>query len=176
MNTSTNFGSIKPWHKIEELSLDSMTTERLVEYFFANENLCYEHLSTKTGNPTGLRILRDVVVNSKEMQQLNDRINPEFFKSGYYLGNLGVSRHIDGMRTAAILFELRNPENIGTTFHWHDHEEILLYDATYMINVKHEHSVQKSKSFRLFYQIELSDENSFDFYVDQHQQGNLISS
>lgn len=159
---------------MEELALDLSTKDRLLDYFYSNEHLCYEHLSTKTGSPTGLRILRDVVENSKEMNQLNNRINPEFFKAGYYLGNLGVGRHTDGMRTTAILFELSNPENIGTTFHWDNHDETLLYDAPCMINVKHEHSVQDSESFRLFYQIELKDENRFEFYVDQHHQGNLL--
>lgn len=175
MSTSASFGIMKPWCKIQEMALDDSTRSKLLQYFLNNEHLCHEHMSTKSGKPTGLKILRDVVENSDEMQQLNDRINPDFFKAGYYLGNVGVGRHTDGMRTAAILFELDNPAHVGTTFHWEDHEETLQYDAPYMINVKHEHSVADTASFRIFYQIELKDENGFDFYVDQYHKGNLLT-
>jgi hypothetical protein len=166
---------MKPWLKLPELRLTDNQKELLLTYFLDNEHLCYEHLSTKTGIPTGLKILRDTVPNSPEMEELNQKINPAFFKAGYYLGNRGVGKHTDGMRTCAILFELQNPDHIGTTFHWGDDTEILQYDDTYMINVKHEHSVQDTDTFRIFYQIELRDENSFEFYVDQYTKGNLLT-
>lgn len=100
-----------------------------------------------------------------------------YVRQSYFLKNKGIEPHRDDNRTAVISFELINPENLPTRVY--DDESNLVgvihYDNMPVLwSTQRLHDAEWTSEPRLFFQMELERENSFEYYAELYQTGDLF--
>jgi hypothetical protein len=76
----------------------------------------------------------------------------------------GYHPHIDDTRQCIISFELQNEHNVPLKFY--DPDEEVYHNGPIMWNTTKLHGSDSSPSERIFYQIELQDNNTFEYYYE----------
>jgi uncharacterized protein with von Willebrand factor type A (vWA) domain len=100
------------------------------------------------------------------------QINTDYFRIIYYYSNWeDVTRHSDQGRGSVITIPLINKSNIPTIFDAGN----LHYDGATLVDTSIEHWVENPlNEFRLFMQIELTEDITFNEYVDLYHAGKLL--
>jgi len=106
------------------------------------------------------------------LNNIANKVNKEYFQRLYYYSNSeDVARHSDKRRDTVITIPLINHKNIPTMFD----SGPLYYKGPTLVNTLINHWVENpNKEFRLFIQIELKTEYTFEEYVDLYNKGELI--
>lgn len=165
--------------KIPELNITENQRQELIDCFYDNQNNTTTYISEK-GTDTTLTILTDVDNPPEILQQLIKKISPEHYFTFVFLGNNGnIFPHVDDTRQAVITFPLIVDDTPTTFIDEHDYDKVdgeLYYNdyQTVLWNTKHWHKVVHAEQFRLFFQIELAQENTYEFYVNQLESGCLL--
>tara|TARA_A100001391_G_scaffold137070_1_gene95720 strand:- start:182 stop:649 length:468 start_codon:yes stop_codon:yes gene_type:complete len=104
------------------------------------------------------------------IQFLENKFN--FLHNSYYLISSGYHPHIDDTRQCIVSFEIQNHHNIPLKFY--EPEEEVYHNGPIMWNTAVLHGSDPSPTERIFYQVELKDNNTFDYYVEQYKNNKLL--
>lgn len=95
-----------------------------------------------------------------------------FVHNSYFLISSGYHPHRDDTRQCVISFEILNKHQVPLKFY--DPEEEVYHDNPIMWNTQELHGSENSPSNRIFYQVELKDNQNFKYYVNQYHENNLL--
>ena len=95
-----------------------------------------------------------------------------FFDNSYFLISSGYHPHRDDTRQCIISFEVLNKHQVPLKFY--NPEEEVYHDNPIMWNTQELHGSDDSPSDRIFYQVQLKNDQNFQYYMDQYNQNNLL--
>lgn len=142
-----------------ELELD-YDKQKLLDIFNNNKDKIHTYVN-KQGNdqPIGILLFNEKPDYLKQLEGLFKRVH-----NSYFLMSSGYHPHIDDTRQCIISFELQNEHNVPLKFY--DPDEEVYHNGPIMWNTKKLHGSDSSPSERIFYQIELQDNNTFEYYYE----------
>tara|TARA_B110000908_G_scaffold137770_1_gene163560 strand:+ start:4376 stop:4852 length:477 start_codon:yes stop_codon:yes gene_type:complete len=145
-------------------TIDEQAT--LINYYYANE------ASLHANTVAGLNFLLIDQLPSCLIDIVN-KVNPEYFERIYYYSNRGnVARHADKRRGTVITIPLINKSNIPTSF---DSGNVYYHESV-LVNTTVEHWADNpDEEFRLFIQVELNEDHTFDEYIQLHIKNDLVN-
>jgi len=140
--------------------------ESLINYYYANE------ASLHANGFAGLNFLFVDHLPTCLIDIVN-KVNPAYFQRIYYYSNQDdVSRHADARRGTVITIPLMNNANIPISF---DSGNVY-YSGSVLINTTVEHWVDNPDNvFRLFIQVELNEDHTFDEYIQLCIKNDLVN-
>ena len=142
--------------------------QKLLDIFYANEQYERIYYNKAEGKPQPITLLNP---SSKDYcKELESKF--KYVRDSYYLTSSGYSPHIDDRRQCIISFELKNDHQVPLKFY--DPEEEVYHTTPIMWNTAVRHGSENSPSKRIFFQIELEDDKSFNFYMQKHLEGKLL--
>jgi hypothetical protein len=142
-----------------ELELD-YDKQKLLDIFNNNKDKIHTYVN-KQGNdqPIGILLFNEKPDYLKQLEGLFKRVH-----NSYFLMSSGYHPHIDDTRQCIISFELQNEHNVPLKFY--DPDEEVYHNGPIMWNTTKLHGSDSSPSERIFYQIELQDNNTFEYYYE----------
>lgn len=165
--------------KTPELNITEEERKELIQCFYDNEHNKTTYISKK-GTDTTLTILTEVDTVPSIMQKLIDKIPKKYYHTFVFLGNNGsISPHVDDTRQAVITFPLITDDTPTSFIEEKDYDSIvdeLFYNdnQTVLWNTKAWHKVVAADQFRLFFQIELNPDNTYEDYEALYKEGKLF--
>ena len=140
-----------------ELKLD-YDKQKLLDIFNNNKDKIYTYTNKKGDDqPISVLLFNEKPDYLKQLEGLFKKVH-----NSYYLMSSGYNPHIDDTRQCIISFELQNKHNVPLKFY--DPDEEVYHNGPIMWNTAKLHGSDSSPSERIFYQIELQDNNTFEYY------------
>jgi len=96
----------------------------------------------------------------------------KYIHNSYYLVSSGYHPHIDDTRQCIISFELQNEYQVPLKFY--DPVEEVFHTGPIMWNTALLHGSEPSPTPRIFYQVELKDDQPFEFYLRKYLNDELL--
>ena len=156
----------KPYRWIN-IDID-FSKQKLFNIFDKNKKDARIYYNQAEGKPQPITLLNP---SSKDYcKELESKFR--YVRDSYYLTSSGYNAHIDDRRQCIISFELKNDHQVPLKFY--DPDEEVFHTTPIMWNTTVLHGSEPSPSERIFFQIELEDDKSFDFYAQKHLEGELI--
>lgn len=169
----------KMYVKVPELNISDDQCQALIKCFDDNIHNKTTYVA-QNGIDTTLTILTELDNTNEIVNYLINRISKKYYFSFVFLGNKGnITPHKDDDRQAVITFPLITNDT-PTSFLQEDNHDTVINELYYntneavMWNTKIWHKVLPTDQFRLFFQIELKRDNSYEFYYNELMSGNLI--
>jgi len=142
--------------------------QKLLDIFYANEQYERTYYNNAEGKAQPITLLNPP---SKDYcKELEAKF--KYVRDSYYLTSSGYSPHIDDRRQCVISFELKNDHQVPLKFY--DPDEEVYHTSAIMWNTTLLHGSESSPSKRIFFQIELEDDKSFEFYRRKHLENELL--
>lgn len=111
------------------------------------------------------------------IKQLESKFS-NYYQVSTYIMSSGWGAHVDSFRNCVVSFEVLNPDNSpllyynddGTVKHevFHNNKPIM-WDTTLL------HGSEHCENERVFFQIELGRDNTFEYYKELYEKGTLIT-
>lgn len=156
----------KPYRWIN-IDID-FSKQKLLSIYDKNKKDARIYYNQAEGKPQPITLLNP---SSKDYcKELESKFR--YVRDSYYLTSSGYNPHIDDRRQCIISFELKNNHQVPLKFY--DPDEEVFHTTPIMWNTTVLHGSEPSPSKRIFFQIELEDDKSFDFYAQKHLEGKLI--
>jgi hypothetical protein len=142
--------------------------EKLLKIYEQHKDRIKTYINREGGtSPIGVLLFDEKPDYILEME---NKVN--YLHNSYYLISSGYHPHVDDTRQCVISFELQNEHNIPLKFY--EPEEEVYHDGPIMWNTSVWHGSDPSPTPRIFYQIELKDDKTFDFYLREYMSDNLF--
>lgn len=158
---------------IPELDMTPETKANLFGVFAASRDQEY-HYAKPGGDPIGVRLCVEYEPSSI-VHWLISQVR--YVRKGYFLRNSGVQRHTDAQRKAVISFELQNFENIPTKMfdtEGNQTDTIFYGSRAILWNTSVPHEVDPSVDERVFFQLDMERDFTFEQYVEKYKEGELL--
>jgi hypothetical protein len=140
----------------------------LHQIYDENKNNVKVYVNKKGNNqPIGILSFKN---KPNYLLEIENKFN--FVHNSYFLISGGYHPHKDDSRQCIISFEVLNIHKVPLKFY--DPEEEIYHDNPIMWNTQELHGSENSPSDRIFYQVELKDDQSFQYYVNQYHENNLL--
>tara|TARA_B100000035_G_scaffold251131_1_gene220217 strand:- start:560 stop:1045 length:486 start_codon:yes stop_codon:yes gene_type:complete len=160
---------VKEYKPYRWINIDiDFSKQKLLNIFEKNKKDARIYYNQAEGKPQPITLLNP---SSKDYcKELESKFR--YVRDSYYLTSSGYNPHIDDRRQCIISFELKNDHQVPLKFY--DPDEEVFHTTPIMWNTTVLHGSEPSPSERIFFQIELEDDKSFDFYAQKHLEGELI--
>lgn len=156
----------KPYRWIN-IDID-FSKQKLLSIYDKNKKDARIYYNQAEGKPQPITLLNP---SSKDYcKELESKFR--YVRDSYYLTSSGYSPHIDDRRQCIVSFELKNDHQVPLKFY--DPDEEVFHITPIMWNTTVLHGSEPSPTERIFFQIELEDDKSFEFYAKKHLEGELI--
>lgn len=160
--------------KVPELILNKKEINNLKKLYFLNKLQYGRTYVSDNGVPSELTIVADYP-KSDLIKKIENKIENKYIDASYFVSNRGIEPHTDDNRQCIFSFEISNDENIPINFHVdnlvtaeHYNGEVLMW------NPQIRHSADKSITERIFFQIELQRNLTYNDYLRLYQSDKLI--
>jgi len=160
---------VEEYNQYRWINIDIMFDKsRLLDIFYTNEKYERTYYNNAEGKAQPITLLNPP---SKDYcKELEAKF--KYVRDSYYLTSSGYSPHIDDRRQCVISFELKNDHQVPLKFY--DPDEEVYHTSAIMWNTTLLHGSESSPSKRIFFQIELEDDKSFEFYRRKHLENELL--
>lgn len=150
-------------YRVPEMDMPEDLIHALEKYYRLHEDKVIRYIN-ENGNNSGLGILPMHHDEVDGLLEYTGKIFPEYFFEFYLIVNSGLDKHVDDNRQSVLTVEILNPEHVGTRFYDDDGSFELKYKQgeAHMISTQQYHSVDESAKERVFFQMELDRNYSFD--------------
>lgn len=161
---------------IPELIISEDQKNQLLHLYYEQKHKLGHTYVSKTGKPQELTLVGGFD-NPAFLMDIVKPIPNNYIDAWYFLSNFGVNAHIDDNRQCILSYEIQNYENIPLSFFDNQTEIEVHYKANTPIlwNTQFMHGSKISLTERIFFQIEMKRNNSFEFYLNQYKNGKLIN-
>jgi hypothetical protein len=134
--------------------------QKLLDIFNNNKDTIHTYTNKRGDDqPIGILLFDKKPDYLKHLESLFNRVH-----NSYFLRSSGYHPHIDDTRQCVISFEVQNDHNVPLKFY--DPDEEVYHNGPIMWNTAKLHGSESSPSERIFYQIELEDSNTFEYYYE----------
>lgn len=96
-----------------------------------------------------------------------------YLHNSYYLISSGYHPHIDDTRQCILSFEIYNEHNVPLKFY--EPEEEVYHHSPILWNTAVLHGSDPSPTPRVFYQVEMKDDQPFEFYLKKYMEDKLFT-
>lgn len=142
--------------------------DKLLDIFNLNKKDARIYYNQNDGKPQPITLL-----NPKEKDYCKELERKfKYVRDSYYLTSSGYAPHVDDRRQCIISFELKNDHQVPLKFY--DPDEEVFHTTPIMWNTTALHGSESSPSERIFFQIELEDDKTFDFYFRKYIENELL--
>jgi len=160
---------VKEYKPYRWINIDiDFSKQKLLSIYDKNKKDARIYYNQAEGKPQPITLLNP---SSKDYcKELESKFR--YVRDSYYLTSSGYSPHIDDRRQCIVSFELKNDHQVPLKFY--DPDEEVFHITPIMWNTTVLHGSEPSPTERIFFQIELEDDKSFEFYAKKHLEGELI--
>lgn len=156
----------KPYRWINiDLDFDK---DELLNIYYLNQEYERVYYNKNEGKPQPITLLNPT--EKPYCKELESKF--KYVRDSYFLTSSGYSPHIDDRRQCIVSFELKNDYQVPLKFY--DPDEEVFHSTPIMWNTTKLHGSESSPSKRIFFQIELEDDKSFEYYMRKYKQNELL--
>ena len=142
--------------------------QKLLDIYHEYKHLTKTYINRKGDDqPIGVLLFDE---KPEYILEMESKFN--YFHNSYYLISSGYHPHIDDTRQCIVSFELQNEHQVPLKFY--EPEEEVYHTGPIMWNTALLHGSEPSPTPRIFYQLELKDDQPFEFYLREYMDDNLF--